>query len=380
MKLAASVIKSFRENVRDWKVIVLVLLFSPFFVLLMYLFYGEEPTTCNVGILNLDGGKSSTELVEILENTKGQDGLGLFKLSVISDEDELRAKVKEKTIDIGIVVPDDYSEKITCADAENIVSPAVVGFYGSMSNIRYTVAAVMAADAIYKQGMEAVKISLPLSISETFLEKKLPLNEFEEYVPGLISLAVLMILFSATASIVKENEKKTLIRLKLSRLGAFNLLAGICIVQAAVAVAAIVLTYWTALGLGYRPVGEFDAVLFIGIVSSLSMVAVSLVVGSFLDTVFDVLTIGCFPFFVLMFFSGSMFPLPKLNLLSIGGHSLGVTDILPLTHTANAFNKILNYGAGINDVLFDVFMICMLTALYFVIGLTLYRKRKLSKA
>jgi ABC-2 type transport system permease protein len=93
-----------------------------------------------------------------------------------------------------------------------------------------------------------------------------------------------------------------------------------------------------------------------------------------------VLTIGCFPFFVLMFFSGSMFPLPKLNLLSIGGHSLGVTDILPLTHTANAFNKILNYGAGINDVLFDVFMICMLTALYFVIGLTLYRKRKLSKA
>ncbi|HWQ72979.1 MAG TPA: hypothetical protein VN370_11765 [Desulfitobacteriaceae bacterium] len=69
------------------------------------------------------------------------------------------------------------------------------------------------------------------------------MNEFEQYVPGLISLAILMILFTASASIVKENDKKTLIRLKLSRLGAFNFLAGICIVQTIVAVAAIVLSH-----------------------------------------------------------------------------------------------------------------------------------------
>ncbi|MNP81045.1 hypothetical protein D3C76_1793050 [compost metagenome] len=75
-----------------------------------------------------------------------------------------------------------------------------------------------------------------------------------------------------------------------------------------------------------------------------------------------------------------MFPLPKMNLLNINGHSLGITDILPLTHTANAFNQILNFGAGITDILFDVFMISILTVLYFVIGLLLYQKRKLSKA
>lgn len=238
----------------------------------------------------------------------------------------------------------------------------------------------MAADVIYKQGMEVRKIILPSSISETFLEKKQPLNEFEGYVPGLISLAVLMILFTASATIIRENDKKTLIRLKLSRLGAFNFLAGVCIVQAVVAVAAIVLSYWTALGLGYRPAGGFGAVLVVGIISSLSMVSISLVVASFLDTVFDVLTIGCFPFFILMFFSGSMFPMPKINLFTVGEYALGITDILPLSHTVNAFNKILNYGAGINDVLYDIFMIALLTVIYFAIGLMLYKKRKLSKA
>jgi len=379
MKLVASVIKSFKENIRDWKVLVMVLLFSPFFILLMNLFYGGEPTTYNLGVLNSDDGKVSNALVKILESSKGQDGHELFKLSYINDEDELKAKVKEKVVDIGIVIPEEYSKKLSQIDTV-IVSPAIVKLYGSMSNIRYTVAAIMVGEAVNKQGLGIAKITLPSSISETFVEKKQPLNEFDGYVPGLISLAVLMILFTASASIVKENDKKTLIRLKLSRLGAFNFLSGICIVQAAVAVAAIVISYWTALGLGYKPAGGFGAVLVVGIISSFSMVAISLVVASFLDTIFDVLTIGCFPFFILMFFSGSMFPLPKMNLLTIGGHSFGITDVLPLTHTANAFNKILNDGAGINGVSFDIFMIALLTLIYFVIGLLLYQKRKLSKA
>ncbi|MNI19385.1 ABC-2 family transporter protein [compost metagenome] len=380
MKLVASIIKSIKENARDWKVLVMVLAFAPFFILLMKLLYGGAAITYHVGVINFDVGKSSTELVEILKNTKGQDGSEFFSLSNISNEDELRLKVKDKAIDIGIIIPSDYSDKISDAGVNNTVNPAVINFYGSMGNSRYTTAAVMVADVIVKQGVRTAKVNLPSSISENFLEEKLPMNEFEWYVPGLISLAVLMTLFTASASIVRENEKKTLVRLKLSRLGAFNFLSGICIVQAIVAIAALVISYWTALGLGYKPTGEFGAVLFIGIISSLSMVAISLIVASFLNTVFDVLTVGCFPFFILMFFSGSMFPLPKMNLLNINGHSLGITDILPLTHTANAFNQILNFGAGITDILFDVFMISILTVLYFVIGLLLYQKRKLSKA
>lgn len=378
MKLVATIIKSFKESIRDWKILALVLTFSPFFLVLIYLLYGQSPTTYKIGIINLDGGKSSIELMDSLNTIKGPSGTGLFHIIDIKNTDDIKGRVKDKTLDIGIVIPNDYS-KIS-ADKRETRKPAVVHFYGSMSNAKYTVAAVFVANAVNQHGMAAANITLPASISETFLEKRLPINEFEEYVPGLISLAVLMILFTATASIVKENDKKTLIRLKLSRLGAFNFLAGICIVQAVISIVAIVISYWTAFALGYRPEGNFASVLFIGIISSLSMVSISLVVASFLNTIFDVLTIGCFPFFILMFFSGSMFPLSKINVLTIFGHSLGVTDILPLTHTVDAFNKVLNYGAGLNDVVFDVFMIVLLTVIYFSAGLILYQKRKLSKA
>ena len=379
MKLVASIIKSFKENIRDWKMLAMVLAFSPFFLLLMYLFFGQSPTTYNAGILNQDGGKASAELILNIENIEGQDGNRLFHISNIEGVAELEKSVKEKTVDIGIVIPNDYSRMNTDKNGEEN-TPAVVNFYGSMSNVRYTVAAVLIADAINKQGLEVAKIMLPFSISETFLEKNLPLNEFQGYVPGLITLSVLMILFTATASIVKENDKKTLIRLKISSLGAFNYLMGICIVQTVIAVIALVISYWTALALGYRPEGSFESILFIGVISSLSMVSISLVVASFLNTVFDVLTIGCFPFFILMFFSGSMFPLPKIHILTFGGHSIGVMDVLPLTHTVDAFNQIMNYGAGLNDVTWDIIIILFLTIIYFSAGLLLYQKRKLSKA
>lgn len=380
MKLYASILKALKEGIRDWKVLIMVLVFSPFFILLMKLFYGGDPTTYKIGIINLDTGWQSIELLQNIEDKRDDKHNQLFKITYLHDQEALEQKVKDKTIDIGIVIPDDYSAVLSENAEGKINQPTVVDFYGSMSNVNYTIAAVLSNDIIYSQGIKIAKITLPSSMKETFLEKKLPVNEFDGYVPGLISLSVLMMLFTATASIVKENDKKTLVRLKLSRLGSLNYLAGVSIVQTVIAVLAIILSYWTALLLGYHPAGSFGAVLVIGIISSFSMVAMSLIVASFLNTVFDVLTIGCFPFFIFMFFSGCMFPLPKMTLFTLAGKSFGITDILSLTHTANAFHKILNYGVGLNGVAFEIIMIVLLTLVYFIIGVALYQKRKLSRA
>ncbi len=378
MKLLASMIKTLKENIRDWKVLILVLVFSPFFVLLMKLYYGTEQVVYNVGIVNFDTGNQSAELIKILKEATGEQNTGQFKVFSYAGKAELEEKVKAKAVDIGVILPDNYSKALLMSKNDK-KSTASVELIGSMSNTRYTVSAVLVWDIIGRQGIEMAEITLPADIKETFVEKKLPLNEFEGYVPGMLSLAVLMVLFTACASIVKENDKRTLVRLRLSRLGAFNFLFGISIVQSVIAVLAVILSYLTALGLGYKPVGDFAPVLVVGVISSFSMVAVSLLVASFLNTVFDVLTIGCFPFFILMFFSGSMFPLPKMNMLTVAGHPFGITDVLPLTHTSNAFNKILNFGSGLSDVGFDIFMIAVLSVVYFLLGLVLYRRRKLSK-
>lgn len=380
MKLLASVGKALMENLREWKVLAMTVLFAPFFLVLMFVFYGGGPTVYSVAVLNQDGNELSRGLVEQLDQKTAPDGRQLFQLQTMQAKADLQQAVLQQTADIGIEIPAEYSRYIAEAVREPAAPAGDILIFGSMANTRYPVAAVFLADVIHSYSMEAAGRKMPIQIKETFLEQKLPLNEFEGYVPGLLSLAILMILFTATASLVRESEKSTLVRLKLSRLGAFPFLAGAGVVQAAIAVCALAAAYATALALGYRPVGHFYPVLVVGVLSSLSIVAISLMLASFLRTLFDVLTLGCFPFFILMFFSGSMFPQPKLQLFSTHAHSLYVTDLLPLTHTVNAFNRILNGGAGIGDLGVELAMLTLLTALYLAAGLLLYDRRRLSRA
>jgi ABC-2 type transport system permease protein len=115
--------------------------------------------------------------------------------------------------------------------------------------------------------------------------------------------------------------------------------------------------------------------LVVGILSSLAIIALSVLVAALLRTVFDLMTIGCFPFFILMFFSGGMFPIPTISLFALGERQINVNDILPTTHSITAFGKILNQNIGLGDVVFELGAIVFLTALYFAVGIWLFTQR-----
>ena len=78
-----------------------------------------------------------------------------------------------------------------------------------------------------------------------------------------------------------------------------------------------------------------------------------------------------------MFFSESMFPLPKILLLNFGTKAFYANDVLPTALAVKAFNKILNFQAGLADIGFEMMAILVLTIIYFLIGLWLFRRRHL---
>jgi ABC-2 type transport system permease protein len=107
----------------------------------------------------------------------------------------------------------------------------------------------------------------------------------------------------------------------------------------------------------------------------MSVMAFSVLVAAFLRTVFDLVTVGCFPFFVLMFFSGGMFPLPGVPLVHLGERAIELNHILPTTHAINALNQVLSHGAGLQDILFDLGAILLLTAAYYAVGTWTFTRR-----
>ncbi|MCK5054008.1 MAG: ABC transporter permease, partial [Anaerolineales bacterium] len=241
----------------------------------------------------------------------------------------------------------------------------------------YIMAAVWSDMITYEYAAAMASLESPIEIQVNTVSGRQTLNEFELYVPALLALALIMLMFTAAASLIKEKDKGTIIRLRLSNMTTFEWLAAVSLTQVIIGMLALALTFATAFALGYRTSGSLVAVSIVGLLSCLSIIAISLIVAAYLRTIFDLLTIGCFPFFILMFFSGGMFPLPPLRLFTIGDRAMNINDLLPTTHAINAMSKILNFGAGLSDVVYELGAITILTIVLFAAGIMLFTRRQM---
>jgi ABC-2 type transport system permease protein len=201
------------------------------------------------------------------------------------------------------------------------------------------------------------------------------LEEFDLYIPSMLVLAIIMMLFTAGASIVREIEKDTITRLSLSKLTSPEFMTALSLNQIIIGLICLVLTLLAAFSVGYKTSGSIPLFLLVGTVTCFSVISISIITACFIRTMFGLLTLGCFPFFILAFFSDCFFPLPKINLLKIAGNQIYLTDFLPTATATRAFNKILNFNSGFSDIAFEVIWITALALVYFFIGTALFKRK-----
>ena len=185
-----------------------------------------------------------------------------------------------------------------------------------------------------------------------------------------------MIIFSASAAIVREPETRTLERLKISRLTSLEFLGGISLVQIFIAFVSLVFALLAALALGYTLIpGTLGILFLIAFLTSLSMISFSLIVAAMCRSIKDVAIIGTFPLFLLMFFTGAAFPVSGGRLFSVGDFDVMMNHILSPTWAVSALNKVLVIGLGGRDTIPEMLLIVVLTVFYFILGTWLFRLR-----
>lgn len=386
MRLLALFKKSMIENLRDWKILILTMSFAPFFVLLMYFYFGSTTKTFRVIVVNHDQGVTTQnqnlfyggqELISIMMNAKYPEGTNILKVHQEKKMEIAHKVLKKKSADLIVEIPKHFSRVLLEYKQDGHSPPVVVKTYGDLANAMYIMAAVWCDSITYKYMAEITGKKSPIELQSKTIGNIKSLNDFELYVPALLGLALIMLMFTAAASIIKEKDKGTIIRLRCSNMRVYEWLSAVSSTQVIIGLLSMGLTYLTAAAMGYQSSGSMFAFVVVGLLSSLAIIAISLVVAAFLRTVFDLTTIGCFPFFILMFFSGGMFPLPNIQLFAIGSRFINVNDILPTTHTISALGKILNFGAGLGEVAFEIGAIAVLTTVYFAAGLWLFNSRHL---
>jgi ABC-2 type transport system permease protein len=384
MRVLAFLKKTFLENLREWKILVLALTFAPFFVYLMYAYFEGTAPAYRLLVINHDAASPAAvgqsvdharALIAAWRAAAHPDGRPVFTVSEATDLATAQSMLKNRDADLLVVIPSGFSQTVTDFRDRKSTRAARLTNHGDEGNLRATMAMAMSDYIAYGYVAVAADAASPLELDIRRVGSGRVLSEFDLYVPALLVLAVIMVMFTAAASLIKEVDKGTMSRLLLSRLSTPELLTAVSINQMLIGVVALALSLGAAATVGYRTDGSLAAVLVVGAVATLGVIALSVLVAAFLGSIYELLTVGCFPFFILMFFSESMMPLPKVTVLHLAGHAVYANDILPTALCVRAFGRMLNYGAGLADVWFELAGMLILTVIYFAIGGTLFARR-----
>jgi ABC-2 type transport system permease protein len=387
MRVLAVFRKTVREQWRDPASLSMVVVLCPLFVLLYWLIVGGGSTSYKILVINDDVGvaldgrgwvEEGDRLVEAMNGLEYQNGDPMLRVQAVSDRAAADDALRNRYAAALLVLPEDFSRMLHAPPAERTsFTPLVLS--GDAGNVAYAVASVLAFTAL-ETLVQSVGGSLPpFPWKEEFVGGAKPRSEFEAYVPGLLILSVILLVFTTALPLIREREDKTLRRLRVSRMTSFDLLGGISLAQIVIGALSVILTFAVAAALGFRSEGSLFAATAVAILSAGSVIAVGLVTACFCKNATAVLTIGTLPFFLLMWFSGAAMPMSRVTLFALGSHQFALNDVLPPTHAVIALNKILSMGASLGEVWYELAMLAGLTVVYFAAAVWIYKRTQLRR-
>ena len=376
-------VKSLREQLRDYWILILVVVLAPFMLFMYYLMMETEKPGYEIVFVNQDKGaflfnqplNLGDSLIHYMQLAARKEDLSFLHYREENTRKESVDLLQAGKADVLVVIPGDLTTSLI-AGLGNDSTHALLEMVGDVTDMDYLVGGVWTQELINRFVQEATGMHLPVGWKETMLGFSGQRSAFEMYVPGLLILSIIMMLFSASAAIVREPETKTLERLKISKLSSLEFLTGLSILQIILAIISLILALLTAVAFGYTLIpGTLWFIFLTGLLTALSMISFSLIVAATCRSIKDVAIIGTFPLFLLMFFSGAAYPISGGKLFSIGSLTLHLNDILSPTWAVDALNKVLIKGQDVRETIPEMLALVILTLLYFVIGVRAFRRR-----
>jgi len=383
MKIYSVIGKSFKEQIRQFWILMLTISMAPFFIFVYYLIIEGSKVSYDLLVVNLDKGVEHLSrninhgeiFIDFSREMQKSSADIPVKIKTAASRDIAIRKVKEKKADALVIIPADFSELLKQTEFNKSANPPNIEFVGDLTNVNYMITAIWANEALSEYIIESIGKTPPLKISEIALGSSAKLDDFTYSVPGLLILSVIMLMFTASIALITEVENKTMLRLKLSRLTGLEFLAGVSFVQIAVGIVAILLSLVVAVGLGFTYSGSIMPLVFIAALTSISIIAFSMILAGATKTVNEVLILGNFPLFLFMFFTGVAFPLKGQTLFSILGYPVTLPGLMSPYHAVRALRKIMIMNMDLSDVFPEITALVILTFLYFGIGVWIFQKR-----
>lgn len=385
MKILSIIGKSLKEQIRSYWVLLLSLSMGPFFIFVYFLIIESSEIKYSVLIANEDKGvlvdgrqvNHGDGLVVFFKHFRTDSIAIPFTVETAPDKTAGIESVRNKKADALIIVYDSFSEALEKRGLNDDTVMPKIEFAGDLTNTNYLVSAVWANELINEYTFRATHNKRIVEVKETALGTSATLSNFDMIVPGILIVSLIMLMFTASIAFVSEVENRTIMRLKLSKLTAFEFLCGISIVQLILGVVSVLLALLTALLLGFQYSGSVLIMVLVASLTSLSIISFSLIIAALVKSASEVLVVGNFPMFLFMFFTGAAFPLKSEALFTVAGYPINLQGLMTPTHAISALNKTLVMNMDVKSIIPEIISILVLTTLYFVIGGVIFKRRHL---
>lgn len=388
MRTISIIVKSLKEQIRSYWILLLSLSMGPFFIFVYFLITETSKPQYNILIVNNDigvmvngqmvnYGKDLIDYYNILNINKAPT-----PFTVLETTDRIKCinQIKNKDADALIIIDSSFSQSLEKQKQRNDTTVSKVEFIGDLTNTYYLISALWANEIINEYTHKITNNKRVFEVTETALGTSASINDFDMIVPGILIVALIMLMFTASIAFVSEVENKTIMRLKLSKLSTIEFLGGISIVQLLVGIISVLLTLVTAILLGFHYSGSLLIMIVIASLTSLSIISFSLIIAAITKSTNEVLVVGNFPMFLFMFFTGAAFPLKSKTLFTIADYPINIQGLMTPTHAISALNKTLVMNMDILSIVPEILSIIVLTALYFIIGGIIFKQRHLKLA
>ncbi len=186
-----------------------------------------------------------------------------------------------------------------------------------------------------------------------------PVSPFDAFAPGLIVFAVIMLVFSVSGAVAREIESGGFTRLRMSLLTPVQLIGGLGIVHFVVGFISIAATWMTITLTGFHFDGNTWAVLLLGSLATLSAMAVGIGIASVARSRHTTLLVACMAMFVAVLFSGVIFPVPQVNVLTVRGTAVSLFDLLPTVHLQAGLSGMLLRSARLGDLAYHFYALAL---------------------
>ena len=384
MKITHIIQKNIKQLIRDKKNLFFILLFPAIFMLIFSIaFTGSaiEDTTVNMGILNLDEGNHSTDLINTIEDVELNSNTSMFNIINVSNEKEANNLLQDQSISTLLIIPKDYSSKI--GNFTTVNELATITIKGDPTSTEYGIAqgvlsSILAEYSSQIQQQITGEKFKQINLNIESIEGTSSFTTFDYIAPGLIIFAILMTITSVSANISKETEDGMLRRLKISKMKSKDYVIGNLISWSLIGAIQVIILLTVASLMGFQWRGGMNSIIIaiiIGILATISSVAVSLIIVSFTKSSDQASNLAAIIAVPLSFICGSFFPLPDCIITNINGHAVQLYEILPWNQAISAFREVFIFGGTWENILLNIILLIIMGAILMFISVICFKHK-----